>query len=78
MKKITITFKDPDGVFDRIRDQVVDEVEGMEGLSKIEKEDLIEARTDELNEKLSKWIQYGEYLDVEFDLENMTAKVKEV
>ena len=32
----------------------------------------------EIEEKLAKFIQYGEYLHVEFDLENGTATVLEV
>jgi len=33
---------------------------------------------DEIREKLKKWIRYGEQIIVEFDLEKMTATVKEI
>lgn len=38
-------------------------------------ENLDETKQKEVAEKLSKWIEWGEYIKVEFDLENMTAKV---
>ena len=41
-------------------------------------DDLDEADAEEIKEKLSKWIKYGENLAVEFDTDKMTATVKEV
>lgn len=73
--KITITLKDPDGVIDSINDCLKDEVRSIEGLSDDEKEDLIETRREEVNEKLSKFIEYGEYVTIEFDTELLTARV---
>ena len=74
---IKMTFKDPDGVFDSIRDSVRDSFEGMD-LSEEELEMLVESRTESVSDKLSKWIKYGEYVYIEFDTEAETAVVKEV
>ena len=32
--------------------------------------------TEEAKKKLEKWIRYGEFVTIEFDLEKMTATVK--
>jgi len=73
--KIKITLKDPDGVYECIRQDVESHVESIEGLDAEEREELLESRTDSVNDKLSKWIEYGEYVTVEFDAETGEAKV---
>lgn len=74
--KIEITMKDPDGVYESVRQDVEDSVKAL-NLSKKETEALIEVRREEIMSKLGKWIEYGEYLNVAFDLEAMTATVVE-
>lgn len=40
-------------------------------------EDLPEEYRDSIKDQLSKWIQYGEYVTIEFDLDKETATVLE-
>lgn len=74
--KIQITFKDPDVVYEAVRDAVTKEVNAIESLDADEKESLIETRTEKVNDKLDKWIKYGEYVTIEFDTEADTATVQ--
>jgi hypothetical protein len=76
MANLKMTFKDPDGVYDCLRDYVTDEVKSITQ-DEDEQEMLIDKRMEKYKDKLKKWIDCGEYLEVEFDLENMTAKVME-
>lgn len=71
--KIKITFKDPDGVFECIREAV--EATLPEGLSPHERNQLVESRHEETASRLRKWLKYGEYLTVEFDTDAGTAVV---
>lgn len=73
--KLKITFKDPDGVSESIRQAVTQEVEQIEGISEDEREELTDSRTNETTESLAPWIEYGEYLCVEFDTMARTATV---
>lgn len=59
---ITLSFKTPD-VFDQI-EQLEDELSG-ESLEKAK-------------DKLRKWVEYDEYVKIDFDLTKGTAKVREV
>lgn len=74
--KIPITFKDPDGVFDGIRDAIKSSLSDVGPLSGDEREDLIDKRQEKITELLSQWISEGEYLSVIFDTEEGTAKVE--
>lgn len=74
--KVEITFKDPDVVYEAVRDAVTREVNAIESLDEDEKEDLIETRVEKVNDKLDKWIKYGEYVTIEFDTDADTATVK--
>lgn len=72
--KIKVTMKDPDTMHDAVQEAVQIEVEAM-GLSDDEAERIIELRADKIREKMAKWFEYGEYLEVEFDTDAMTATV---
>ena len=74
--KINITLKDPDGFHDSIGDAIKDSLRTIEGLTDDEKEALEETRREEVNELLSKWVEYSEYVTIEFDTDAMTATVK--
>ncbi len=67
--KIKLTFKTPD-VLDQLNTRAYND------------NDFIDDETAEqirhTSVLLSKWIKWSEYLTVEFDLENQTAKVLEV
>lgn len=71
--KINITFKDPDGVYDSIREAVLDSLP--EDISADEAEELKESRTEKVNRDLKKWLQYGECCRIEIDTEAGTAIV---
>ena len=73
--KIKITVKDPDGVYDSINATVKNSVASIAGLDDDEREEMEESRAESVGEKLSKWIEYGEYITVEFDTETGTAIV---
>ena len=73
--KIKITFKDPDGAYDAISDLVKDQLRNIEGITDDERETMQESRREGMNELLSKWIEYSEYITIEFDTEAGTAVV---
>jgi hypothetical protein len=75
--KIKLTFKDPDGVWESINQAARDSLDEVNGISKDERESLLEFRHEELSSALAKWIKYGEYCSVEFDTEAGTARVVE-
>lgn len=72
--KVIVTFKDPDGVHESLRNACEESVEDLD-ISEDEKRDLAESREDQLNEDLSTWIKYDEYVSIEFDTEKKTATV---
>jgi hypothetical protein len=74
--KIIVTFKDPDGVMDSVQDAIKEELQSM-NLSPEEYDNLLETRTNEQLHKLKKWIEYDEYITVEFDTEEKTCKIIE-
>lgn len=76
--KIRITFKDPDGVFESIREAVCNEIFKIKELSDEEKGLLEEKRHESLAEKCEPWIQNGEYVTIEIDTEAKTAVVVKV
>jgi hypothetical protein len=75
--KFTVMFKDPDGVWEALADAAKHSIESVDGLSNRERENLAESRKEQLGEFASRWIEYGEYLEVEFDTESNTARIVE-
>lgn len=77
-RKITITFKDPDGVFEGIQDYVNSVYDTAKTIPiYLPEEDFKESLREVVEEKLSKFIEYSEYLTVEFDLDNNTARIRD-
>jgi hypothetical protein len=72
--KIRVTMKDPDGMYDCVQDAVTAEVTAL-GLPADEAEMVIEARAEKVRAAIKTWVEYGEYLTVEFDTDAMTATV---
>jgi hypothetical protein len=68
MSKLVITFKDPDGVFEAIKQYVDDTYKNSDELTKL-------ALEFDTERELKKWIEYGEYVSIEFDLDEGTAEV---
>lgn len=75
MDKIKIYIKDPDGVSNAIKDAIESELDKQQIYDEKERKCLLDIREERLSEKLSKWIDCGENLTIEFDLEAATAKV---
>jgi len=76
--KFTVMMKDPDGPCDAIRDAAEESAKSVEGLSEGEREALSETRQESFKAFTNKWLQYGEYVTIEFDTEAGTATIKEV
>ena len=73
--KFKITMKDPDTLYDAIRDAVKEEVDAIENIDADERQDLIETRIEKAAKVASKWFEYGEYLRVEIDTDAGTCVV---
>ena len=74
--KISITFKDPDGVSNAIDQVVLDAVSLHEGLDEEERDCIREHKVEKVEEGLKKWLRYSEYVTIEFDLDAQTATVR--
>lgn len=72
--KFTVSIKDPDVFADAVQEAVTSEVKAL-GLDDDEAEAVIERRTEKVNDILERWVEYGEYIRVEFDTEAKTATV---
>jgi uncharacterized protein YggE len=73
--KFTVTMKDPDTLHDAIDEAVTEDVAKMEGLDEDERQAVIDARKEKVQELCNKWFEYGEYLRVEIDTEAKTCTV---
>ena len=73
--KIRVTLKDPDTMPDAVEEAFRRQPKP-DGLSDEEWEDVRDERAAAAKERIAKrWMEYSEYLDVEFDLEADTARV---
>ena len=70
---ITVSMKHPDVVQDAILDAV--ERTRPENISDEEWGEMRTTRRDAASAILAKWVEYGEYITVEFDTEAKTATV---
>jgi hypothetical protein len=75
--KFRITMKDPDGPYECIQDAAEEMVEAIEGLTPEERQVFRHSRVDMLRDFAGRWMEYGEYITVEFDTEAGTATVIE-
>jgi len=73
--KLRITLKDPDGFYEAIREAAENQVAEIQGISRDEADTLIENRHESIAEYMTRWVEYGEYVTIEFDLEEATATV---
>lgn len=76
-KKLRIVFKDPDGVYDAVKAYAQNSLAAAVLPDCIDHEQLVEQCQDKLFEQLKHWLEHGEYVTLEFDLETMTARVVE-
>lgn len=71
-----VTMKDPDTLWDCIREAVSEDLEQMvPELDADEKDALRDMRVEKVGELCSKWFKYSEYLTVEIDTEAKTCVV---
>jgi len=73
--KFKVTLKDPDGFYNCIDDAVCDEVAKLGITDDREINAITDARKDKVNKALRNWVEYGEYITIEFDTEEQTATV---
>jgi hypothetical protein len=73
--KIKITLKDPDGVFESIKDAAESSMQNTEVLDLDEIAEIIESRQAKLAEQCATWIKYGEYVTIEIDTDTGSAIV---
>lgn len=71
--KITITFKDPDQVYEGITEAL--EETDWSGMHEDEVEILKEKRRERYQEICSEWFKWGEYITLEVDTETKTIRV---
>jgi hypothetical protein len=57
--KFTITMKDPDGVYDSMKDAGYD----------------LDDLPEDVQTLIDKYVEFGEYMDIEFDIMEQTARV---
>lgn len=75
--KVRVTLKDPDTMQDTV-DRVVGKLPRPEGVTLEEWCDVLEDRAKETRQAITrKWMEYSEYLTVEFDTDAGTAIVIE-
>lgn len=74
--KIKVTMKDPDGFHESVNEAVRDELKlNFASLDEDEFEALVEYRMEKAWKALKPWVEYNEYLTVEFDTGAGTATV---
>jgi Mg2+/Co2+ transporter CorC len=71
--KLTITMKDPDCLYEQVEDAIDESVASIE--DEEEREAVARVRREAQHTKLCHWFTDGEYLNVEFDTDAMTATV---
>lgn len=73
--KIRVTLKDPDTMHDAV-DAAFERLDKPDGISDEEWDGIREDRAEAVKGDIAqRWMRYGEYLDVEFDLDAKTATV---
>lgn len=79
--KFRVTMKDPDGPEDSLQDAARDAVRDMapEALKELlelhERSELVDMKQEKLRAFTSRWLEYGEYVTLEFDTEAGTCVV---
>lgn len=74
--KYRITMKDPDGVCDSLREAAEDAPQ-LKGLDPEDVDTVRDAIERRMRDGLSRWFEYGEYLEVEIDTAAGTCVVVE-
>lgn len=72
--KFTVNMKDPDSLYDAI-DRALRLELRESGLPEDEQDALLETRREKATEIAATWFEYGEYVSIEVDIEEKTARV---
>ena len=72
--KFRITMKDPDAVYEAVRDAADDSTGGI-GLNLAEAKALAKTRAEQWSVDMESWFEYREYLTVEYDTEAKTLRI---
>lgn len=72
--KMTVVMKDPDGVYDSIKEHVASMIGNMK-LTGSEREAVQRNREEMIEEKVRKWFKFGEVVSIQIDLDKMNAKI---
>lgn len=75
--KISMTFKDPDGVYESIREAAKEEFKKRIAEGADPEEVTFESVVNEIKDALVRWLQYSEYVHICIDTEAQTATVIE-
>lgn len=75
--KFRVLLKDPDGFgfIDAVSEAAEKSMADTSGLSDDERDTLAGKRVELLNEFMNNWVEYGEYVTIEFDTDAGTAIV---
>ena len=73
--KFKITIKAPDCFYDGIGEAIEESFKGTTFFNKEEAESAWDARRKSLNDAIKPWVEYGEYVTIEFDTVAKTATV---
>lgn len=73
--KFRVTIKDPDVFDDALCEAVRSDVAKIEGIDDDERKAVEETRVATYRIALKRWVEHGEYIRVDFDLDAMTAIV---
>lgn len=75
--KFRITLKDPDGVYESCDDAAVECATALRAtdMGEDEYEDLVDSSRHKIKKIIEHWFEFGEYLTVEIDTEEMTCVV---
>lgn len=73
--KVVVTIKDPDRFYEAAEEAVKGSL-AEAGLDEEEQEALIEVRTARVWKGLERWVEYQEYVVLEFDTDAGTATVR--
>jgi hypothetical protein len=73
--KVRVTLKDPDGFYDGVQEAAKQQCSAIDGLDEDERELLLEKRVERIGEAMESWVEYSEYVTLEFDIEAGTAIV---
>ena len=80
LKKLRITFKDPDALYNCIREQVVEALpdedrEEYDRMNAREQNAFIMDRVEEAQDAAREWLRWGEYVELEIDIVERTCRV---